>query len=248
MTGERAAIVTGSGRGIGAETAKRFAAQGLSVVVNDLRKERLLQIESEIADAGGTCIGVAADVADRGQAQTLIDRCLEHFGRIDVLVNNVGFARDAPLIDMTSETWEFVLRGNLTSAFNCIQAAAPDMVHRGWGRIINVSSIAYMGKVDQVNYSAAKAGVLGLTRCAAKELAGHGITVNCVVPGTVATAGLERFLANKGPEHRRMLSEKAILNRMGKPGEVAATIAFLASEDAGFITAEVVHVTGGWLS
>ena len=245
---ERVAIVTGSGRGIGADTAQRLAAQGLKVVVNDLSDARLERIQDEIRASGGTCFGIAADVAKRDQAQHLIDRSLDRFGRVDILVNNVGFARDAPFIEMSQESWEFVLQGNLTSAFNCAQAAAPAMIRQGWGRIVNVSSIAYMGKVEQVNYSAAKAGLIGLTRCIAKELAQHQITANCVVPGAIATSGLERFLANKEPEHRRRLSDQALLKRLGRPGEVAAAIAFLASEDASFITAEVLHVTGGWLA
>lgn len=239
----RVAVVTGSSRGIGRAIAKALAAQGAKVVVNYVSNAGAAQeVVEEIRAAGGEAITVQADVSRMEDAQRLIDAALEAFGRLDILVNNAGIARDNLLVRMSEEEWDAVLNTNLKGAFHAMKAAARPMMRQRYGRIISISSVSGLaGNAGQANYSAAKAGIHGLTKAVARELASRNITVNAVAPGFVETdltAGLPEELKAKAIEY-------TLLGRMGKPEEIAAAVVFLASDEAGFITGQVLAVDGG---
>jgi NAD(P)-dependent dehydrogenase (short-subunit alcohol dehydrogenase family) len=237
----RVVLVTGAGNGIGQATAGRFAREGATVVVNDVDVEVARPVVTELQKIGARAMAVAADVTKRSDVEAMVHRVVEEFGRLDVLVNNAGINRDAMSHKMTEEQWDQVLTVNLKGTFLCAQAALLRMRDRGWGRIINTSSIGSLGNIGQANYAASKAGVIGLTRTLALEAARYGVTVNCVAPGPVMT----RMLAGVPEAIREKIVAKVPLGRIAKPEEIAGVHAFLASEDAAFITGQVLFVDGG---
>jgi NAD(P)-dependent dehydrogenase (short-subunit alcohol dehydrogenase family) len=237
----RVALVTGAGGGIGAATARRFAREGATVVVNDVDLELARPLVTELQKEGARALSIAADVTARADVEAMVDHVVGEFGRLDVLVNNAGVNRDAMSHKMTEEQWDQVLAVNLKGTFLCAQAVLAGMRERGWGRVINTSSVASLENIGQANYAASKAGVIGLTRTLALEYAKYGITVNCVAPGPVMT----RMLAGVPEAIREKIVAKVPVGRIARPEEIAAVHAFLASEDAAFITGQVLFVDGG---
>jgi 3-oxoacyl-[acyl-carrier protein] reductase len=239
----KVAIVTGSSRGIGRAIAERLAEGGARVVINYRGNEAAAnKVVANIQAAGGEAIAVQADVSDLAQVQALVDRAKNAFGRIDILVNNAGTTRDTLLIRMSEEDWDVVLDTNLKGAFNCIKAVGRQMMRQKYGRIVNITSVAGIaGNAGQANYAAAKAGLIGLTKTVAKELGSRGITCNAVAPGFVPTdltASLPKDLVQTAVD-------RTPLGRMGAPGDIAAAVEFLASDDASFVTGQVLSVDGG---
>ncbi len=240
--GEKVALVTGASQGIGRATALALARAGARVAAAARRTEKLAAVVAEIGSAGGEALAVPMDVADATQVKAGFQQVLNRFGRLDILVNNAGITRDGLAVRMKPEDWEAVLRTNLTGALLCIQQALAVMLRQRWGRIINVSSVvAQMGNAGQANYVASKAGLIGLTKAIAVEVASRNITVNAVAPGFIATAMTEPL---SEPVKAELLA-RIPLGRMGNDTEVAAAIVFLASEEAGYITGHVLDVNGG---
>lgn len=239
---DKVAIITGSGRGIGRETALLFAREGAKVVVSDVDSASGEQTATQIRRSGGTAIFVRADISKRAEAQWLADTTAKEFGRIDILVNNAGILRDATLVKMTEELFDQVIAVNLKGVFHCTQAVAPVMVQQGKGKIINVSSVvALYGNFGQTNYVAAKAGVIGMTKVWARELGRKGICVNAVAPGFISTE-----MVKSVPEKvLEAMKEKIPLGRLGEPREVAQLFLFLASDEANYINGAVISIDGG---
>jgi len=243
LTGRRA-IVTGSGSGIGREIALRFSAAGAAVAVCDVVKDAADKVAAEIAGAGGQARAYAVDVSDFAAVQQLCERVATDLGGIDILVNNAGITRDNLLLRMTEAEFDRVIAVNLKGAFNFTRACSRGMLRHRWGRIISIASImGQMGNVGQANYAAAKAGIIGLTKSAAKELASRNITVNAVAPGYIATAMTERLDAAT----RESYIAGIPLKRAGTPEDVANVCIFLASELASYVTGQVLRVDGGLL-
>jgi 3-oxoacyl-[acyl-carrier protein] reductase len=238
----KVALITGASQGIGRATALALARAGARVAAAARRTEKLAAVVAEIGSAGGEALAVPMDVADAAQVKAGFQQVLNRFGRLDILVNNAGITRDGLAVRMKPEDWETVLRTNLTGALLCIQQALAVMLRQRWGRIINVSSVvAQMGNAGQANYVASKAGLIGLTKAIAVEVASRNITVNAVAPGFIATA-----MTDPLPEAVKAdLLARIPLGRMGNDTEVAAAIVFLASEEAGYITGHVLDVNGG---
>jgi 3-oxoacyl-(acyl-carrier-protein) reductase len=235
------AVVTGAGRGIGKGIAIRLAEEGANVVVADVNLEIATLAVDEIKKLGRKALPVKTDVSKWEDAENLIASTVREFGRIDVLVNNAGINRDAMLHKMTSEQWDQVIAVNLTGTFNCLKAAALVMREQEYGRIINISSAGWQGNIGQANYSASKAGVIGLTKTAARELAKKNITVNAICPGFIDTE-MTRGVPDKVWE---IMVSKIPMGKVGTPRDIGNVIAFLASDDASYVTAEVINVGGG---
>jgi len=239
---DRVAIVTGASQGIGRATSLALAAAGAKVVCAARNAEKLESVVSEIAKAGGEAASVQMDVAESEQIKTGFKKVNEIYGRLDILVNNAAITRDMLALRMKQEDWDAVLRTNLTGAYLCAQQAMGVMLRQRYGRIINVSSVvAETGNAGQANYVSAKAGLIGLTKALAMEIASRSITVNAVAPGFIATAMTEPL---PQPVKDTMLA-RIPLGRMGTDAEVAAAIVFLASEEAGYITGHVLDINGG---
>ena len=240
LTG-KIAVVTGSGRGIGLGIACRLAAKGATVVVSDVIEENAQSAVKEIEAAGGKASYILADVSKRNEAEHLIKGAIERYGDLHILVNNAGINRDSMLHKMTFEAWEAVIAVNLTGVFNCLQFAAIHMREKEYGRIINISSAGWQGNIGQANYSAAKAGVIGLTKTAAKELAKKKVTVNAICPGFIET-DMTRGIPKNAWD---IMVSKIPMGYVGKPEDVGNMAAFLASDEAAYITAEIINVGGG---
>ncbi|MBR5346689.1 MAG: 3-oxoacyl-[Deltaproteobacteria bacterium] len=236
------ALVTGAGQGIGASIAIEMGRLGAAVAVVDINLENAEQTAASIRAAGGQAQAFATNVADADQVKSLFASVMEQFGGLDILVNNAGITRDGLLIRMRDEDWDDVLNVNLKGAFLCIREAARIMSKRKYGRIVNISSVvAQMGNAGQANYCASKAGLIGLTRSCARELARRQITVNAVAPGFIETA-MTRDLPEKV---RDGLLAMIPLERLGQPEDVMRSVVFLAGEGAGYITGQVLEVNGG---
>jgi len=239
---DKVAIVTGASQGIGRDTALALAQAGAKIAVAARNEEKLATLVTEIEAAGGTALAVKMDVADADQVKAGFKQVIEKFGRLDILVNNAAITRDGLSMRMKQDDWEAVLKTNLTGAHLCIQQALATMMRARAGRIINISSVvAQSGNAGQANYVAAKAGLIGLTKAVAMEIASRNITVNAVAPGFIETP-MTDVLPDKVKEE---LKTRIPLGRMGSAREVAAAIVFLASDEAGYITGHVLNVNGG---
>jgi 3-oxoacyl-[acyl-carrier protein] reductase len=239
----KVAVVTGSSRGIGRAIAERLAAGGAKVVVNYRGNEAAAdKVVAQIEAAGGEAIAVQADVSDVAQAEALIDAAKKAFGRIDILVNNAGTTRDTLIMRMSEEDWDVVIDTNLKGTFNCIKAVSRQMMRQKYGRIVNITSVSGIaGNAGQANYASAKAGLIGLTKTVAKELGSRGITCNAVAPGYVPTD----LTASLPEELIQQAVDRTPLGRTGTPEDMAAAVAFLASDDASYITGQILAVDGG---
>jgi 3-oxoacyl-[acyl-carrier protein] reductase len=239
---EKVALVTGASQGIGRDTALALAEAGAKVAVAARNEEKLASLVTEIETAGGTAFAIKMDVADAEQVKTGFKQVVEKFGRLDILVNNAAITRDGLALRMKPDDWEAVLKTNLTGAHLCTQQALAAMIRARTGRIINISSVvAQSGNAGQANYVAAKAGLIGLTKAIAIEIASRNITVNAVAPGFIETP-MTDGLPDKVKEE---LKTRIPLGRMGSPREIAAAIVFLASDEAAYITGHVLNVNGG---
>jgi 3-oxoacyl-[acyl-carrier protein] reductase len=239
----KVAIVTGSARGLGAATAWRLAREGAHVVVSDVLQEQAEATAQAIRAAGLSAHRVTADVTSEADAQRLVAETVDRFGTVHVLVNNAGFTRDKHLVKMTLADWDDVVDVTLKGAFLMTRAAMPAMIEQRWGRVVNISSRAHFGNPTQANYSAAKAGLIGMAKALAAEEGRYGITVNCIAPGFMDTDLVQALPTYETIKERALALQP--VKRPGHPDDVANAVAFLASEAAGFITGEVLHVTGG---
>lgn len=239
----RVALVTGSSRGLGRASALRLARDGFTVAVHYVRGEAAAQaVVAEIHAAGGRAEAFGADVAAAEACADLVKRVVEQLGSLDVLINNAGVTRDTLALRMKAADWNLVLDTNLSSAFHLSKGALRGMLRSGWGRIVNVSSVvALMGNVGQANYVAAKAGLLGLTKALAREYASKGVTVNAVAPGFI-----ESDMTDTIPEElKRTYLQQIPVGRFGQPAEVAAAIAYLVSDEAGYVNGQTLTIDGG---
>lgn len=245
----KVALITGGGSGIGRATALRFAREGAQIIVADVEAEGAQRLVAEIEQAGGRADSVTGSVAERADAERMVQAALQKFGRLDILINNAGITRDALTVRikdgqvrmMTDEQWDAVLDVNLKGTFLCAQAALIPMMQQKYGRIVNTASVGALGNIGQANYSASKAGVIGLTKTLSLEVARHNITVNAVAPGAVKT----RMTATIPEKLMNDMIARIPLQRMAEPDDIAAVHTFLASNDAAYITGQVIWVDGG---
>ena len=242
----KTAIITGSGRGIGAAIAKRLAKDGFDIVINEVSQEALDTYGKETAEAiralGVRCECIAADVSDYSQCEEMVKKTKELFGTIDVLVNNAGITRDGLLLRMPEENYDDVIRINQKSVFNMTKLVGAVMLRQKSGKIVNLASVAGLyGNPGQMNYSASKGAVIAMTKTAAKELGSRGINVNAVAPGFIKTPMTDKLTE----EQRNAMLAQIAMKRYGEPEEVASVVAFLCSEDAAYVTGQTIEISGG---
>lgn len=241
----RTSIVTGGASGIGGAISRRLAADGAMVAIFDLNGDAARATALSIEEAGGKAIGLSVDVTDRSAIDTALDEVRARLGRPAILVNSAGMTVDEPFLEITAETWNRVLAVNLTGTFDCCQAVLPDMVEEGWGRIVNISSSSvHSGVPKMAAYVSAKSGVVGLTKVLALEFAPHGITVNTIPPGFIETPML-RQAVERGLVSVEEQAANTPVGRIGQPEDIAAACAFLVSEEASYITGQIIGVNGG---
>jgi 3-oxoacyl-[acyl-carrier protein] reductase len=240
---QKVALVTGGAAGIGAEVAAMLSREGVKVVIGDIDHAGASQVARTLERSGHAASAVALDVANADAVAKAVESVRQTYGHIDILVNNAGFTRDNRISQMVEADWDMVVDVVLKGAFLCTKAVLPGMIEKQWGRIVNISSRAYLGNPGQANYSAAKAGLLGLTRAMSQENGRYNITVNAVAPGIIDTAAV------RGLRHFEKIKANAEANlpvpRLGAVEDVAAAVVFLASERASYISGDVLHVTGG---
>ncbi len=241
---QRVAFVTGASQGIGRTCALRLAKDGVAVALAARNQEKLNELVNEITAGGAKASAFALDVAEEDQVKPAIKAAIAQFGKIDILVNNAGITRDQLVMRMKRADWDAVLQTNLTSAYLCIQNVIPSMLKQRWGRIINISSVfGQMGQAGQANYAASKAGLIGLTMAIAREVGSRNITCNAIAPGFIETA----MTAILSEELKQSAVKQIPLGRVGTPEDVASAVAFLASDEASYITGHVLNVNGGML-
>jgi len=239
---DKVTIITGGGRGIGREIALHFALQGADVAVFDLNEEDIDACLKEIEASGRKALGVKVDVGDLAQVESAVQKVLDKFSKIDILINNAGITRDGLLLRMKEEDWDAVVRVNLKGTFNCTKVVSKHMLKQRSGKVVNIASIiGIMGNAGQANYAASKGGIISFTKSAAKELASRNINVNAIAPGFIKTE-----MTAKLPEDRKQSMLKAIpLARFGEPADVAKLALFLSSDDSQYITGHVIQLDGG---
>jgi 3-oxoacyl-[acyl-carrier protein] reductase len=236
------AVITGGADGLGRAASIKFTAEGATVIIWDMNEEKGLLTVSEIEKEGGKAFFAKVNTASYSEVEAATQNAVEKFGRIDILINNAGITRDASIKKMTPDQWQQVIDVNLTGVFNCAKCISAGMVEKGYGRIINTSSVvALYGNFGQTNYVATKAGVIGITKTLARELGRKGVTVNAVAPGFIATE-----MVKKMPENiLKSMEEKVPLGRLGMPEEIASAYLFLASDEAAYINGATLSVDGG---
>ena len=240
----RVALVTGASQGIGRSCALKLASTGATVALAARNQEKLNELVREISGAGGKAATFTVDVSDEAQIKSACKAVITQFGKIDILVNNAGITRDQLVMRMKRSDWDAVLSTNLTSAYLCIQQVIGSMLKQRWGRIINIASVfGQMGQAGQANYAASKAGLIGLTMAIAREVGSRSITCNAVAPGLIETA----MTAGLDDEFKQNAVKQIPLGRVGSPEDVAHAVAYLASEEASYITGHVLNVNGGLL-
>jgi 3-oxoacyl-[acyl-carrier protein] reductase len=242
LTG-KTAIVTGAGSGIGAAIATRLCAEGANVAVVDINQAAAEAQAAKLREAGGQAVAIVANVVDEAAVAAMVARVVAHFGAVHILVNNAGFARDMRITRMSVDDWDAVVDVIMKGAFLCTRAVLPHFTEQKWGRIVNISSRAHLGNPGQANYSAAKAGIIGLTRAMSLEAGRSFVTVNAVAPGIIDTP-----LVRSMPHYekvRESAERTTPIPRIGQPEDVADAVAFLVSERASYISGDVLHVTGG---
>jgi 3-oxoacyl-[acyl-carrier protein] reductase len=240
----KTALITGAGRGIGKEIARALGKSGANIIISDIAADFANQAASELNGAGIKTLAVVGDISKAEDVETLFKTANETFGGVDILVNNAGITRDNLLARMDEKDWDLVLSVNLKGAFLCTKAASRGMMKKRYGRIVNISSVVgIMGNAGQANYSASKAGLIGLTKSAAKELASRNITVNAVAPGYIATD----MTQNLPEEAKAKILQSVPLGRPGTPEDIAGVVLFLVSDAASYITGQVIHIDGGML-
>ena len=238
---EKVALITGAGGDLGRGMALRFAEEGAQVIVNDKNLGKAQETVDLMTKQGRVAAPNGADLTKAEEVKEMVGQVIREWGRLDILVNNVGDIRDALLTKMSDEDWDFVVDLNLKASFLCARAVAPHMIERGYGKIVNISSMAYKGNIGQANYVAAKAGVVGLTQALGLELARYGINVNCVAPGLIDTPKA-RTLDEKV---RDILVKKTPMRRMGEIIDISNAVLFLVSDESKYITRQTIHVSGG---
>ena len=244
----KVAVVTGAGRGIGAATAKRLAADGAKVAVFDVREEFTIATVEAIQAAGGEAVGYGCDVSNAAAVEQSIGDVVARFGRLDILVNNAGVIRDNLLFKMSEDDWDTVMNVHLKGSFLCSRAAQKYMVQQRYGKIVNTSSTSALGNRGQANYSAAKAGLQGFTKTLAIELGPYGVNVNAVAPGFIVTDMTKQTAERVGvdfEENQRRAAERIPVRRVGQPEDIANVVAFLVSDEASFVSGQTLYVNGG---
>jgi 3-oxoacyl-[acyl-carrier protein] reductase len=238
----KTALVTGAARGIGLAIAEKLAGQGANIVISDILADQADSAAGDLKKSGINAIAVAGDISKSEDVDRLFKAAIDQFEAVDILVNNAGITRDNLLVRMDEQAWDLVMSVNLRGAFLCTRAAARSMMKRRYGRIINIASIVgIIGNAGQANYSASKAGLIGLTKSTARELAGRGVTVNAIAPGYIAT----EMTANLPQQAKDAFLNAIPLKRPGTPGDIAGVVAFLASSESSYLTGQVFHVDGG---
>jgi NAD(P)-dependent dehydrogenase (short-subunit alcohol dehydrogenase family) len=238
---DRVAIITGAGGSLGRGMALRLAEEGARVIVNDKNLGTAQETVGLVTQRGGVALAHGADVTSFHQVADMVDTAIRAWEKIDILVNNAGFPRDALLVKMTEEDWDAVVDLVLKGSFICAKTVAPHMIERKYGKIINISSMSYRGNVGQLNYTSAKAGIVGMTHGLGLELARHNINVNCIAPGLIETPITSAFSS----EIKERLIRTIPLRRMGEIIDIANAVLFLASDESKFITRQTIHVSGG---